>query len=109
MNRFRPSRPAFTLVELLVVIAIIGILVALLLPAIQAAQAAPHAVQQQPQATGDRLPQLSRHHKDFPSEHDGLLRHRVLPGRSPVQQLQRHPLHALERVDPAVYGTGGTV
>jgi len=43
--RFRPHRPAFTLVELLVVIAIIGILVALLLSAVQAAREAARSSQ----------------------------------------------------------------
>ena len=44
-SRRRPSRPGFTLVELLVVIAIIAVLIALLLPAVQSAREAARQMQ----------------------------------------------------------------
>lgn len=66
MNILRPSRKAFTLVELMVVIAIIATLIALLLPSLTTARSAASA-----SASASNLSSFGRGFELYASTHDG--------------------------------------
>lgn len=74
-NPRRTKRPAFTLVELLVVIAVIGVLVALLLPAVQAAREAARRM-----SCSNNLRQLAVAMHNFESAH-GIFPAQIMIGR----------------------------
>lgn len=91
MQRNRPHRPAFTLVELLVVIVIIGILVGLLLPAVNMARRAALTAR-----IGIEIKNLEAGFEAYKLKYGDYP-----PDFSDAALLRRHILHAWPNIDSA--------